>query len=230
MVQSLTFIQALKLPLRLVYWCYCNSVPIFAQKKQKWWSQTKKHATYGPALRFVFLFYIRTVQFQTHTKVTRIGSATEMKLDRSEFIFRPVPCKRMPWKKCMETDINSYRSEFVPVGRRSWQVVSEAKNAVSVAVSKLKLPRVKLKLPWHFWATVEKSWKWKILLQMKTCRHMQNFTVLWKLLERYMGSSFFSLSSTFFCQLQQFWGILWSWLPFTRTHQFIRHPNSCIVI
>ena len=96
-----------------------NSVPIFAKKKQKWWSQTKKHATYGPGLRFVFLFYIRTVRFQTRTKVTRVWSATEMKSDRSEFIFRPVPCKRMPQKKCMETDINSYRSEIVPVGRRS---------------------------------------------------------------------------------------------------------------
>ena len=31
-------------------------------------------------------------------------------------------------------------------GRRSWQVVREAKNAVSVAVKKLKLPWVKLKL------------------------------------------------------------------------------------
>ena len=121
-----------------------NSVPIFAKKKQKWWSQTKKHATYGPGLRFVFLFYIRTVRFQTRTKVTRVGSAIEMKSDRSEFIFRPVPCKRMPEKKCMETDINSYRSEFVSVGRRSWQVVSEAKNAVSDAVSKLTLPWVKL--------------------------------------------------------------------------------------
>ena len=92
----------------------------------------------------LLMFYIRTVRFQNRTKVTRVGSATEMKSDRSEFIFRPVPCKRMPEKKCMETDINSYRSEFVPVGRRSWQVVSEAKNAVSVAVSKLTLPWVKL--------------------------------------------------------------------------------------
>ena len=41
---------------------------------------------------------------------------------------------------------------------------------------------------------------------MKTCRHMQNFTALWKLLERYMGSSFFSLSSTFFLPITAFWG------------------------
>ena len=35
--------------------------------------------------------------------------------------------------------------DFVSVGRRSWQVVREAKNAVSVAVRKLKLPWVKLR-------------------------------------------------------------------------------------
>ena len=40
-------------------------------------------------------FYMRTVQSQTGTKVTRVGSATDTKSGRSEFIFRPVPCKRM---------------------------------------------------------------------------------------------------------------------------------------
>ena len=34
-----------------------------------------------------FLFYMR---IRTGTKVTRVGSATEMKSDRSEFIFRSV--------------------------------------------------------------------------------------------------------------------------------------------
>ena len=56
----------------------------------------------------------------------------------------------------------------------------------------------------------EKSWKWKILLEVKTRKQLQNFTALWNLLERYMASSFFSLSLTLFCQLQHFWGILWS--------------------
>ena len=42
-----------------------------------------------------FLFYMRTVRSQIGTKVTRVGSATETKSDRSEFIIRPVPCKRM---------------------------------------------------------------------------------------------------------------------------------------
>ena len=37
-----------------------------------------------------FLFYMRTVRSQTGTKVTRVGSATEMKSDRSEFIFSSV--------------------------------------------------------------------------------------------------------------------------------------------
>ena len=35
--------------------------------------------------------------------------------------------------------------DFVSVGRRSWQMLREAKNAVSVAVKKLKLPWVKLR-------------------------------------------------------------------------------------
>ena len=38
---------------------------------------------------------MRTVQSQTGTKVTRVVSVTETKLDRSEFIFRLTPCKRM---------------------------------------------------------------------------------------------------------------------------------------
>ena len=37
-----------------------------------------------------FLFYMRTVGSRTGTKVARVGSATEMKSDRSEFIFRSV--------------------------------------------------------------------------------------------------------------------------------------------
>ena len=56
----------------------------------------------------------------------------------------------------------------------------------------------------------EKSWKWKIWLEVKTCKQLQNLTALRNLLERYMASSFFSLSLTLFCQLQHFWGILWS--------------------
>ena len=56
----------------------------------------------------------------------------------------------------------------------------------------------------------EKSWKWKILLEVKASKQLQNFTALWNLLERYMASSFFSLSLTLFCQLQHFWGMLWS--------------------
>ena len=42
-----------------------------------------------------FSFYMRTVQSQTGMKVTRVGSATDTKSGRSEFIFKPVPCKRM---------------------------------------------------------------------------------------------------------------------------------------
>ena len=42
-----------------------------------------------------FPFYMRTVQSRTVTKITRVGSATDTRSDRSEFVFRPVPCKRM---------------------------------------------------------------------------------------------------------------------------------------
>ena len=62
-----------------------------------------------------FPFYMRTVRFQTGTKVTRVGSATETKSNRSEFIFRPVPFERMKRNVWRPTDTNSYRSEFVPV-------------------------------------------------------------------------------------------------------------------
>ena len=96
MVQSPTLIQTLKLLLSLVTDVICSSVPIFANKKQKRWSHSKEHAIYGPGLRFFFvLMYMRTVRSQTGTKVTRVGSATEMKSDRSEFIFRPIQCKHM---------------------------------------------------------------------------------------------------------------------------------------
>ena len=64
-----------------------------------------------------FPFYMRTVQSRTVTIVTRVGSATDTKSDRSEFVFRPVPCKRMKRNVpvYMESDTNSYRFEFVPV-------------------------------------------------------------------------------------------------------------------
>ena len=44
--------------------------------------------------RFIF-FYMRTVQSQTGTKVTRVRSATDTKSGLSKFTFRPVPCKRV---------------------------------------------------------------------------------------------------------------------------------------
>ena len=58
---------------------------------------------------------MRTVQSRTVTKITRVGSATDTRSDRSEFVFRPVPCKRMKRNVYMGSDTNSYRSEFVPV-------------------------------------------------------------------------------------------------------------------
>ena len=53
-----------------------------------------------------FPFYMRTVQCRTCTKITRVGSATDTKSDRSEFVFRPVPCNRMKRNVYMESDTN----------------------------------------------------------------------------------------------------------------------------
>ena len=132
-----------------------------------------------------FLFYMRTVRSQTGTKVTHVGSATEMKSDRSEFIFRSVnawkemygdryelirvwvllslmeipPSSASSWIDLwLWFSLFSLKIDFnypllillfdfwcvATVGRHSWQVVREAKNAVSVALKKLKLPWVKL--------------------------------------------------------------------------------------
>ena len=38
---------------------------------------------------------MRTIQSGTGTKITRVGLTTDTKSDRSEFVFRPVPCKSM---------------------------------------------------------------------------------------------------------------------------------------
>ena len=48
-------------------------------------------------------------------KITRVESATDTKSDRSEFVFRPVPCKRIKRNVYMESDTNSYQSKFFPV-------------------------------------------------------------------------------------------------------------------
>ena len=54
-----------------------------------------------------------------HFRFTRerysLGPYENNSSDRSEFVFRPVPCKRMKRNVYMESDTNSYRSEFVPV-------------------------------------------------------------------------------------------------------------------
>ena len=48
-------------------------------------------------------------------KITRVESATDTKSDCSEFVFRPVPCKRIKRNVYMESDTNSHQSKFVPV-------------------------------------------------------------------------------------------------------------------
>ena len=48
----------------------------------------------GPGLRFAVIF-IRPVRTQTGARVSRLGPAIDPKSDRSEFIVRPVSCKRI---------------------------------------------------------------------------------------------------------------------------------------
>ena len=48
----------------------------------------------GPGLRFVVI-NVRTVRTQTGTRISLLGPATETMSDRSEFIVRPVSCKRI---------------------------------------------------------------------------------------------------------------------------------------
>ena len=62
---------------------------------------------------------LRTVQSQTGTKITRVGSATDTKSDRSEFVFRSVPCKRIKrnvWRAIRtHTGLSSSRSFVISV-------------------------------------------------------------------------------------------------------------------
>ena len=56
----------------------------------------------GPALRFV-VSYVRLARTQTHMRISRLGTTTEMKSNRSEFIVRPASCrckriKRNVWR------------------------------------------------------------------------------------------------------------------------------------
>ena len=71
----------------------------------------KKHAIYGWDS---FPFYMRTVHSRTGTKITLVGSVTEMKSDRSEFIFRPAQSKcikRNVWRLIQtQTGLSSSQS------------------------------------------------------------------------------------------------------------------------
>ena len=62
------------------------------------------------------MLFMDPVQSQTGTKVTRVGSATDMQSGRSEFIFRPVPCKRMKrnvWRPIRTRTMSSSRSRVI---------------------------------------------------------------------------------------------------------------------
>ena len=62
-----------------------------------------------------FPFYMRTVQSQTGN--LSVGSATDTKSDCSEFVFRPVPCKRIKrnvWRAIRtHTGLSSSRSHVI---------------------------------------------------------------------------------------------------------------------
>ena len=47
------------------------------------------------AVRDLLSFYMRMAQTQTGMRISRLGPATKTKSDRSEFIVRPVSCKRI---------------------------------------------------------------------------------------------------------------------------------------
>ena len=67
----------------------------------------------GPGLRFV-VTYMRSVRTQTGLRISRLRPATETKSGRSEFIVRPLSCKRIK-RNCLEADTNSCRFELVAV-------------------------------------------------------------------------------------------------------------------
>ena len=91
------------------------AVFLLCKKKQKWWSHTKKlNMLFMDPVWDSFPFYMRTVQSQTGTKITLVGSATDTKSDCSEFVFRPVPCKRMT-----RTVWRAIRTHTGPISSRS---------------------------------------------------------------------------------------------------------------
>ena len=100
MVQFLTLTEAyiqLKLLPSLVTVTY-SSVLILLKEKKKSKNDgaiRRNRLSMDPDVCDSFPFYMRPVQSRTGTKITRVGSATDTKSDRSEFVFSPVPCKHM---------------------------------------------------------------------------------------------------------------------------------------
>ena len=77
------------------------AVFIFLLRKSKNGIAIRRNMLFmDPVCDSFFVLLMRTVRSQTGTKVTRVGLATKMKSDQSEFTFRSM--------KCMETDTNSY--------------------------------------------------------------------------------------------------------------------------
>ena len=87
----------------------------FAKKKQKMIEPYEETCYLWTRSEIRSPFYM--VQSQTGTKITRVGSATDTKSDRSKFIFSPVPCKRVKrnvWRLIRtHTGLSSFRSHVI---------------------------------------------------------------------------------------------------------------------
>ena len=117
MVQSVTLTEAyIQLKLVQVLSTVIHSSVLILLRKSKNDGAIRRNMLFMDRVWDSFPFYMRTVQSQTGTKVTRVGSATDTQSGRSEFIFRPVPCKRMKrnvWRPIWTRTMSSSRSHVI---------------------------------------------------------------------------------------------------------------------
>ena len=141
MVQSLTLTEAYsKSCLQLFIAAF-----LFCWEKAKMMEPYEETCYLWPGLRFAS-FYMRTVQSRTCTKVTRVGSATDTKPGRSEFIFRPVTCK------CMKRNVwRPIRTHAWPSSSRS-HVITPLEMLSFWGVTKVTFI---LRLHWQFLISVQ---------------------------------------------------------------------------
>ena len=116
MVQSVTLTEAyIQLKLVQVLPTVIHSSVLILLRKSKNDGAIRRNMLFMDPVWDSFPFYMRTVQSQT-PKVTRVGPATNTQSGRSEFIFRPVPCKRMKrnvWRPIRTRTMSSSRSRVI---------------------------------------------------------------------------------------------------------------------